>query len=257
MDLLGPALHAAASPDTGRSATSAPWIIIGAGGALGSALLAEMLARAGQGRVLALVDEKLNSALRSFVPLPRAQLLRADALPAGTALLVFERARHSNGRDDAFVQPQPDEMLPLARQLAACGVARLIVVVPHLPALLPGALRHGFASHDEAALATLGFEQLLILRPAQALALPGEQSGLAAFAQWWLSQLRWMIPQQQQPLRVVRLASLVAELALLLEQAPPGHRIVPAELLWQAGQSQAPAAMLLNWLRSGQGPTSG
>lgn len=246
MDLLGPALQGAAAPALPPPRQPAPLLLIGGGGTLGSALLAELLARAGQGRVLALVEGKLNSALRSFVPLPRAQL--GSALSTQTAVLVFERERRSNGRDEAFVQPQPDELLPLARALAAAGVCNLLVVVPHAPALLPGALRHGFASREEAELATLGFEQLLILRPSQSLAPDGQLRGLQRFAAWWLSQLRWMIPNQQQPVRVPQLAALVAELALRLPAAPPGHRVLPTELLWQAAQPGARPNLLADWL---------
>lgn len=252
MDALTSAMQGAASAPRSAPQARAPLLLVGGGGALGSVLLAELLARAGQGRVAALVDDRIQSAVRNFVPLPRRRLHEAGGIEAGTAVLVFERERHSNGRDDAFVQPQPEELLPLAQALARHGVQQLIVVVPHAPALLPGALKHGFASSDEAALAQLPFEQLLILRSAQSLASAGEQRGMAAFAHWWMSQLRWMIPQQQQPVRALRLAALVAELALLLPEAPPGHRVLPPELLWQAAQAADARPVLRAWLEGGR-----
>ena len=40
-------------------------------------------------------------------------------------------------------------------------------LLPHAPALLPQSLRAGLASLDEQALAALGFEHLVFVRPAQ------------------------------------------------------------------------------------------
>ena len=171
-------------------------LVAGAGGTLGSAVLAEALVAGRFARVLALVAEPVASTVRGFEPLLLPDLHRAAALPAQAAVIVFERRRHSNGRDDAFVQPDPSDLLPLARTLHQRGIQRLLVVVPHAPALLPQALSHGLASLDEAAVAALGFEHLTFLRAAQAL--PGQAGGarLESFAAWWLSQLGWMVPQR-------------------------------------------------------------
>ena len=97
-------------------------------------------------------------------------LLDGDAdVQADVAFLVFERARHSNGRDDAFFQPDPEHTAGAgAERCTRAGVRRLLVVVPHAPALLPHALKAGFASLAEGAVAALGFEQLVFLRAAQA-----------------------------------------------------------------------------------------
>lgn len=213
-------------------------LVVGAGGALGSAVLAEALVPGRFAEVQALVAEALTSVVRGFVPV-RADALAQTALPAA-AVLVFERRRHSNGRDDAFVMPEPQELLPLARTLHAGGVQRLVVVVPHAPALLPQALAQGFASLDEGAVAALGFSHLVFLRAAQAK--PGAQHrGLRRFAAWWLSQLAWMVPQRQQALRAVALARCVAELLRALPQLPPGTRVVAPETLWQWTQADASA----------------
>jgi hypothetical protein len=221
-------------------------LLIGAGGTLGSALLAEALGGGRFQRVSALVDAPLTSAMRGFATLP-AQALRRGPLNFDVAFLVFERGRHSNGRDDAFFQPDPDQLVSLAHALHAGGVRRLLVVVPHSPALLPQALKAGLASLDEGAVAALGFEHLLFLRAAQPgpAALGG--SPAQRLANWWLSQLQWMIPQREQPLRAVKIAQLAVQLAQLLPQAPPGTRVLPPELLWQAAQGDAPA-VLAPWL---------
>ena len=246
MDMLKQALQGAVSapPPALRRLESA--LVVGGGGTLGSALLAEALVGGRFQQVVALVAGPLASALRGFVPLPQTVLRQGAPLGAELAFVVFERARASNGRDDAFMQPRPTELVGLARALKAGGVKRLIIVVPHAPALLPMALKAGFASSDEAAVAALGFEHLLLLRAAQ----PGAAAtgSLARrFTAWWLGQLRWMVPPSEQPLRAVTLAALAVQLARLLPGAPPGTRVVASNLLWQASQGDA-EAVLAAWL---------
>jgi hypothetical protein len=212
-------------------------LLIGAGGALGSAVLAEALVAGRFQQVAALVAAPLASTVRGLVPVTRAQL---EAGPAGAmaqapdaAIVVFDRERRSNGRDDAFAMPAPEELLPLARTLHAGGTRRLVVVTPHAPALLPQALAAGLASLDEAALAALGFEHLVILRAARPDGTPRPTRWLQHLARLWLEQLRWMVPARQQPLRPASLARCVAELVMALPATPPGTRVVSPETLWQ------------------------
>ncbi len=213
-------------------------LVLGGGGTLGSAVLAEALAAGRFAQVLAVVAGAIKPALRGFVPLDAAALARGQAGGADAAVLVLERQRHSNGRDDAFLQPQLADLLPLAQQLRQAGVPRLIVVVPHAPALMPQALAHGLASLDEAAVAALGFEHLVMLRTAQdAAAAPAR--GLERLAALWLAQLRWMVPQRQQSLRAVALARCVVQLARALPLAPTGTRVIAPETLWLWSQSEA------------------
>jgi hypothetical protein len=226
-----------------------PLLVVGGGGTLGSALLAEALVVGRFARVQALVAEPVTSTLRGLQPLPLATFEQGGPLGVDVAVIVFERQRHSNGRDDAFVQPAPQDLLPLAQALHARGVPRLIVVVPHAPALLPQALRHGLATLDEGAVAALGFEHLVFIRAAQDAMATHDGSLLQRFARWWLSQLRWMVPQAEQPVRAVALARCVVHLARRLPAAAPGTRVLAPELLWQAAQNEAglPAAVAA-WL---------
>lgn len=225
-------------------------LVVGGGGALGSALLGEALVAGRFQRVAAVVTAPLASALRGFDPLPAATLRAGDARGAELAFVVFERTRHSNGRDDAFLQPAPADLLPIATALHAAGVRRLLVVVPHAPALLPHALKAGFASRAEGAVAALGFEHLVFLRAAQAGAADPAGTRLQRFAAWWLGQLALMVPTREQPVRAVKLAALVVQLARLLPASAPGTRVVPPELLWQAAQADGDAAegVLAAWL---------
>jgi hypothetical protein len=246
MDALGHALQGAAAGAPRRLARADVLLVVGGGGTLGSALLTRALACGRFARVQALVARPLASALRGFEPLPAARLglrLRADS-----AVVVYERARRSNGRDDAFVQPQPTELAALAAQLRHGGVRRLLVIVPHAPALLPQALKGGLATLDEGRVAALGFEQLVLVRAAQALrGEPGRTWANRVAAAWW-SQLAWLVPQREQPVRAVRLAELVVELVWRLPQAPPATRVLSPELLWQVAQAADGGALLAAWL---------
>lgn len=210
-------------------------LVVGAGGGLGSAVLAEALVAGRFSDVAALVAAPLASTVRGLRPLTRAELLAgAEAGPGfGAAIVVFDRQRHSNGRDDAFAMPGPEELLPLAQALLARGTRRLVLLMPHAPALLPQALAVGLASLDEAALAGLGFEHLVILRAARAEAGVRPARWLERVAQLWLQQLRWMVPTRQQALRPASLARCVAELVRALPGTPPGTRVVAPETLWQ------------------------
>jgi hypothetical protein len=227
-----------------RTAPAAGVWVVGGGGTLGSAVLAACLAQGHFARVLAVVGEPLASALRGFEPVQLAALLDADRSPGPqtqAAVIVLERARHSNGRDDAFVQPQPADLLPLAGALHRAGVRSLVVVVPHAPALMPQALAHGLASLDEAALAALGFSQLVLLRAARPRSAPAPVAStlLGRAAALWLQQLALMVPAGQQPLRVAVLAQAVALLLRLLPLAPPGTRVLPPSVLWPLAQHSA------------------
>lgn len=240
-DLLTPALRGSLHRAAAATPALATVLVVGAGGTLGSAVLAEALVAGRFQRVMAMVAAPLVSTLPGLLPMPLTALgsPARDGETADIALLIFERARHSNGRDDAFVQPDPADLLPLALRLHAAGVRRLLVVVPHAPALLPNALRHGLASLDEGAVAALGFEHLVFVRSAQASVRSAARSRLQRFADWWLSQLAWMVPSREQPLLAAKLAALVVQVARRLPLARPGTRVVPQELLWQAAQDGA------------------
>jgi hypothetical protein len=265
MDRLGPALRAAsgapvptpgletpASPGPARLSPLQPVLVLGAGGRVGSALLAEALVAGRFASVSAWVAAPLVSTMRGLVPLSEAALKAPGPIAAKVAFLVFERERFSNGRDDAFVMPQPQALPALARRLREGGVRRLVVVLPHASAMLPQALAAGLATHDEAAVAALGFEHLVLIKPAQDLAAARAGSRIERFASWWLSQLRWMIPQREQPLRAVVLARLAVMMARALPGADPGTFVVSQSLLWQLAQdADGGEARWLAWLAGG------
>ncbi|MBL8323379.1 MAG: hypothetical protein JNJ89_00315 [Rubrivivax sp.] len=259
MDPLAQALHAAARaavPLGPRDILPAqPALLVGAGGRLGSALLSECLVAGRFASVAALVAAPLTSAVRGLHALAMDRWAAPGPLGATVALVVFERERFSNGRDDAFVMPQPAELPALARRLHAGGVRRLMVVLPHAGSMLPGALTAGFGSHAEAAVAAMGFEQLVLVKPSQH-ASPAPAAGwLQRLARWWLSQLRWMVPEREQPLRSEVLARLTVQVARQLPLAAPGTHVLPQAVLWQATQDPDGGSLrLARWLaRARQG----
>ena len=247
------ALAAAARPAGPAVARLPRVLVLGGGGALGARVVERLLAGRRFQAVGVWTVQPLQAALRGLVPL-------ADAAWAGfqpdTAVIVFDRARHANGREAAFGRPQPQALPALAARLRALGVAALVVVVPHAPGLLPQALKAGLASLDEAAVAALGFTHLVFMRSAQAgLATDLAASAPARLARWLLGQLHWMVPQGDQPVRTDTVARVAARLALALPQAPAGTRVLPPELLWAAAQTPASDSVVDAWL-AGMAPAA-
>jgi hypothetical protein len=252
VDTLQQALRGAQHSPPPALRLGPPLLVVGAGGTLGAALLAESLVVGRFQQVGAVVDAPLGTALRGLKAVPAQAWLNPQpgaVLPqADMAFLVFERERHANGRDQAFTRPEPADLLTWAQRLRASGVRRLVVLVPHAPSLLPDALRAGFATEAEHAVAGLGFEQLVFLRPSQTAgaAAPG-RSAVQRVADWWLSQLRWMVAEVEKPVLSVQLASVCMALARQLTLAPPGTRVLPQPVLAQAARGDADA-VLAAWL---------
>jgi hypothetical protein len=240
----------------GRLARARSVLLAGAGGPLGSAVLEQLLASGAFEEVRVVVDAPIAPAMRGFGSLPLAQLERNEPLHADTALIVFDRERDANGREAAFHRPMPERLPSLAHALHARGLRRLIVVLPHSPALLPAALKVGLASLDEQAVAAIGFDQFVIVRSAQKPAARRAATWPQRVADAMLSQLHWMIPQREQPVRASKVAAFVAELAKQLAHSAPGARVVPPELVWHAGQVSDPRQLVVHWLDAGHVPES-
>jgi len=256
MSLLEPALRAGHAPaasgrDARRAAVGA--LVAGGGGALGSAVLEQLLAIRRFAPVRVLVTRRLEVAMQGLetvvVGAPDDARTGHPAAPiAEAAVIVFDRARHANGRELAFLRPAPHELAGLARWLHARGVRQLVVVLPHAPAHLPEALKAGLANLDEQAVAALGFEHLVFVRPAQAPADARAAQWLQRVADGVLAQLRLMVATPNQPVRARKVAHFVVELLARLAQSAPGTRVAPPELVWQAAQLRDSGALVQAWL---------
>lgn len=252
MTLLNHALRAGrTAPPTTRPATMTV-LVAGGGGALGSAVLEALLAARGFATVRVLATRALGSAIHGLEPIVvddfGASPSAGEAPLADTALIVFDRERHANGRELAFLRPAPDGLAALATWLHRHGVRALVVVLPHAPATLPAALTAGLANLDEHAVAALGFEQLVFVRSAQPPAGVRSAQWLQRLADGMLAQMRMMVASTHQPVRAAKVARFVAELAARLGQARPGTRVAPPELVWQAAQLRDPAPLAQAWL---------
>ena len=249
MSLLHDALRAghAAPPKTLPAAQRV--LVAGGAGALGAAVLEQLLASRSFSQVSVLVTQPLNAALRGLTTVPDTSLaLPATANAEDTAIIVFDRERHANGREAAFLRPDPVALPALATALRQRGARRLIVVLPHASATLPDALKRGLANLDEHAVASLGFEQLVFVRPAQASASARGLSAAQRVADWVLAQLQLMIPQRDKPVRAQKVAQFVVQLAALLPDSPIGTRVVPPEVVWEASQTRDVAGLASDWL---------
>jgi hypothetical protein len=223
-------------------------LVCGGAGALGSALLESLLAARRHAQVSVFTTQPLQTGLRGLHTL--AWQAHDDTPLAPTAVVVFDREREVNGRELAFYRPQPEQLPQLAAQLKGRGVRHLLVVMPHTQAMLPEALKRGLASLDEQAVAALGFEHLVFVRSAQAPLQVRHEHPAQRLAHWMLSQLQMMVPERQRPVRAQKVAQFAARLAALLPQSPPGTRVVPPELMWEAGQSRHAASFADDWLAS-------
>lgn len=230
------ALQAALGPPAPRPALE-PALLIGAGGWLGSALLAQLL-NAGQfARVGAWVVKPAQwrgSTHRGVVAVDDAGLLD-PSWQGGCAFVVLERAGLGGERDTVFGSPRAEDLLALARRLHQSGMRRLVVLQSHLPGSLPEALRHGFADTLEQGLASLGFAQLLLVRSSrEALGPAPGTPWLERLAALWWAQLRWLLPSNERPLRSVALARVVVAATRLLRERDGSVFVLPQEVASRA-----------------------
>jgi len=257
MDLIHEALRAGHSRAGVQPGAVRRVIVAGGAGVLGAAVLEQLLACRGFAQVGVLVTQPLGTALQGLRPVMFDSLADAPAAPEDTALVVFDRVRHANGREEAFLRPEPAQLLGLAAALHQRGVRELIVVMPHAPASLPDALKHGLANLDEQAVAELGFDRLVFIRSAQAAGRERASQLLQRLADWLLAQLHVMVTQRDKPVRAAKVAQFAAQLALQLPQTAPGTRVVAPEVVWEAGQTKDVAGLVGDWLhgRERESPT--
>lgn len=266
MTLLNHALRAGhAAPPAGTPI--APTVLVAGGaGALGSAVLEALLGSRRFAHVKVLATRALTAAMNGLEPVVvegydapiGASIDPATDAPqtplADIAVLVFDRTRHANGRELAFVRPQPHDLAPLARWVYARGARRLVVVLPHTPAGLPDALKRGLANLDEQAAAALGFEHLVFVRSAQKPGNARAEQWLQRLADGVLAQMQMMVATSNQPVRASKVAQFVLELAAQLPASPPGTRVAPPELVWQAAQLVDARPLVQAWLARGEMP---
>lgn len=271
-----PPFASATAAATKPTVPTVPTVLVaGGGGALGSVVLEALLARRCSAQIKVLANRNLIVAMRGLEPVVIEGFDTFDAFDhtdhgacgarphaaavaalADLAVIVFDVERHANGRELAFVRPQPHDLSRLAHWLHGRGVRRLIVVLPHAPAGLPDALKHGLANLDEQTVAALGFEHVVFVRSAHAPATGRATRWLQRLADGMLAQLRMMVASANQPVRARKVAQFVAELAAQLPSSMPGTRVAPPELVWQAAQLHDASGLVQAWLARGEQPAA-
>lgn len=252
LDPLGALQQAARPHRPARDRLPQHLLVAGAGGALGRAVLHQALAGGRHASVGVLTTAPLQTGMRGLVAVPH-DVASDTPVRADLAVIVFDRGRDFYGRDEAYHLPVPAELPTLAQRLRAGGVHTLAVVCPTAPSLLPAALQQGLADLDEHAVAALGFTRLLFVRPTQDAPKKTLTHRAERLAAWMLSQLRYMIPSTERPVRAESVAAFVFE---VLRQWPEaagseGTRVAGAPVVWKAAQRGGAREVVERWLGAG------
>ena len=221
-------------------------VIAGATGVLGNEVLRRLVGGGTFGSTQVLAREPITTGLRGVevALVPDGEPDGWPAIAADVGVVLFDPPRLFYDRERALWTPTPEQLPALAEWLRASGVRTLAVVLPHAPGRLPEALKRGLASLDEHAVASLGFDRLLILRSARKPADAARASAPARLAHWMLSIFKYMVPSSEQPVRALKVAEL---LSVALRIAPPGIHVAAPEVVWEAAQGQA-RTVAARWL---------
>jgi hypothetical protein len=164
------------APPPGRAA-----LALGFVGALGDELLSVLLGDTTIEAVHVAVSQPIGSATSRFRPLVFDRLP-----PDASAWPPLTEAWLLLGDENAFVpratvmqRLRETQVLEAARLARAAGARRLVLIAPLSALLQSSAVSRHLGNDTEVALVRLGFEHLVIVRPAAAGASAGERGGLA------------------------------------------------------------------------------
>lgn len=242
--------HALSSALRTDPVPSAPSLLVaGATGVMGNEVLRRLVGTRRFGATHVLAKQAMRAGM------PGVHLLQTSgeapqawpplAVKADVAVIMFDPPRAHHGRERALWTPQPAQLPALAAWLHAGDVRTVAIVLPHDQGRLPEAVKHGLANLDEQAVASMGFERLLLVRSARKPGgLPDGASAPQKLAAWMLSIFQYMLPTSEQPVRAAKVAELID---LALQLAPPGVHIAAPQTVWQAAQGDA-AGVLGRWL---------
>ena len=161
------ALAAANRPRPRASASQRRVLVLGGGGVLGSLVVERLLSGQRFAHVGVWTVQPLQPALRGLEPVPEADW---PAFAPDTAVVVFDRERHANGRDLAFGRAAAGRAGRRGRRSCTSSAwPRWSWWCRTRPGALPQALKAGLATLDEGAVAALGFRHLVFMRSAQAV----------------------------------------------------------------------------------------
>jgi hypothetical protein len=205
------------------SRTQRTLYIAGATGKFGEALIAQAVAHGQVGSVLVGVKQALPSTEAKVTPVSSHVL--SGSVHAAVLVLSPADASHTfYGRDAIYTRITPADVLATAQALKASGVRRLALVQPVDFWQQPDAVRGLLAGLDELAISMLGFEYLLVVRPAQLEDKPAATTRVQRVVDAYLRQFRWLAPARL-PITHRHVAGFVVE-HLLHSQA--GVQVIEA-----------------------------
>jgi hypothetical protein len=228
LSAINRSLHVAHSPPD--------LLIAGATGALGNAVMQRLVGTHRYAHTQVLAREPMGQGMRMVSLLQVDGESTAWPLPtqrSEVAVVMFEPPRMFYERERALWTPSPEQLPALATWLKRCGVQTLAIVLPHAQGSLPESLKRGLASLDEQALASVGFERLLIVRSAQKPAASIKTHPLEKLAYWMLGIFQLMVPNTEQPVRPSKMAQVVDA---LLQTTPRGISVLAQEEVWALAQ---------------------
>jgi hypothetical protein len=212
-------------------------LIAGATGALGNAVMQRLVGTHRFAHTQVLATEPMSQGMRMVSLHVVSGEIAAWPQPAqrsDVAVVMFEPPRMYYERERALWTPEPEQLPALAAWLKSCGVQTLAIVLPHAQGSLPESLKRGLASLDEQALASIGFDRLIIVRSAQKPVALVKTHPLEKLAHWMLGIFQFMVPSSEQPVRPTKLAQMVDA---LLQTAPRGITVLAQEEVWALAQS--------------------
>ncbi len=210
-------------------------LIAGATGALGNAVLRRLVGVHAYAHTQVLAREPVQQGMRQLsLHVVAGEIARWPThLRCDVAVIMFEPPRMFYERERALWTPTSEQLVALAKWLHTCGARTLAVVLPHAQGSLPESLKRSLANLDEQAIASIGFERLLILRSAEKSADVKSVHLLEKLAHWMLSIFKFMIPAQEQPVRPTKIAEIVDA---LLQTAPHGTSVLSPQEMWDLSQ---------------------
>lgn len=212
------------------TATSTVWIV-GATGLVGRAVVDELARDARVSRVVAFVrrplattDPKVESRVVAFEELER----RVGAGPVDVAICALGTTIRQAGSQAAFRKVDHDYVLAFARAAKSAGAKRFIVVSSLGANPRSLAFYNRVKGEVEAALATLGFESLVIVRPSLLLGDRAE----TRFGERLAAPFSRLLPRE---LRGIEGTTVARAIARLTHDAGHGRRLVASAELHDLG----------------------
>ena len=206
-------------------------LIYGACGKTGEILLNQLLGGEHYAQVTAVTRLPLPSTTRKLSTHFHAESNPAPlALPrSDEAYLVIGEHNSFYRRDEAFRALRFEDLMPAARAARLAGIARLAVVAPVAIYSHSSAFRNSLMNLAEYELHSLGFESLVLVRPAAPEKFVRQRHWGKRIAAFVLGQLHGLMPENYHP---PTSKSIAAAATQAMRAARPGLTIIDADAVW-------------------------